>query len=265
MSDPYGYDGSSVNPDAFVTNRSDSTQETKPKSSRCKHCGLVRQDRIHGLPGEFGAHEFEPVPSAPPSSSSGEPPNGMKLLERQCIVCLQKHNCWTIDEAARPSGDGQPAAQPDCPHDRLNEDGICRSCGGDCRGIGGPVPASQPVEGQQAQGAIGDDLKSLLNRLLDEHPCSYGGFEGGEIVAQPCDRCDSIRQMLSRLAAHPPAEPSAPSDKDFKMWGIRLAVAALPGSLNTKEQSLESGKWVERQLREFWKRFAPPSGKGDKG
>ena len=28
MSDPYGYDGSSVNPDAFMTNRSDSTQET---------------------------------------------------------------------------------------------------------------------------------------------------------------------------------------------------------------------------------------------
>jgi hypothetical protein len=26
--------------------------------------------------------------------------------------------------------------QPTCPHDRLNEDGICRACGADCRGIG---------------------------------------------------------------------------------------------------------------------------------
>src|SRR6185437_6471969 len=82
MSDPYGYDGSSVNPDAFVTNRSDSTQETKPNSSRCKHCGLVRQDRIHGLPGEFGAHEFEPVPAAPPSSSSGETPTNEFHVQR---------------------------------------------------------------------------------------------------------------------------------------------------------------------------------------
>jgi hypothetical protein len=24
-----------------------------------------------------------------------------------------------------------------CPHERLNEDGICRRCGSDCRGIGG--------------------------------------------------------------------------------------------------------------------------------
>ena len=43
-------------------------------------------------------------------------------------------------------------------------------------------------------------MKAELNKLLDEHPCSYGGFEGGEIVPQPCDRCDAIRDALSRLS-----------------------------------------------------------------
>ena len=43
-----------------------------------------------------------------------------------------------------------------------------------------------------------DSLRALLNKLLEEHPCSYGGFEGGEIVAQPCERCDLIREALRR-------------------------------------------------------------------
>ena len=44
MSDPYGYDGSSVNPDAFVTKRSDPAQETKRCLVFCEYEEFIDPD-----------------------------------------------------------------------------------------------------------------------------------------------------------------------------------------------------------------------------
>lgn len=45
---------------------------------------------------------------------------------------------WQREIARIWKGDPVPVpATTPCKHDRLNEEGICRSCGSDCRGIGG--------------------------------------------------------------------------------------------------------------------------------
>lgn len=49
-------------------------------------------------------------------------------------VWLRKTAMEALDEYAACKKRGIPYP---CRHDRLNEDGYCRQCGADCRGIGG--------------------------------------------------------------------------------------------------------------------------------
>lgn len=57
---------------------------------------------------------------------------------RLCVEGIKNGNlkCWWIRCAAQDLGIDLSAAPNECNHERLNEDGICRSCGADKRGIG---------------------------------------------------------------------------------------------------------------------------------
>ncbi len=42
----------------------------------------------------------------------------------------------TVTDGRIPPSAARRSGKVICAHDRLNEDGICRACGADCRGIG---------------------------------------------------------------------------------------------------------------------------------
>ena len=211
---------------------------------------------------------------------------------------------WQLNHpAARPSGDGQPALlhkpndplpegcfcqpgkcaapvimgrQMPCP-DPQKAAGIVRCCengnfgdGHECRKQP-PEPASQPVEGQQAQGA-----KELAKKILSNCAWRFVHPEG-MTWGTPQQVIDKQIELSAEmiLAAHPPAEPSA---AQLAKARYQVEFDETAASIGTKEgltdwsmqstnykraQIIQAGKWLAalRSLRIF----APPSGEGDKG
>ncbi len=46
---------------------------------------------------------------------------------------------------------------------------------------------------------VTNELLVACEALLDHCPCVYGGFEGGEVVPQPCDVCDRARATIAKV------------------------------------------------------------------
>ena|ERR1700683_3378328 len=64
-----------------------------------------------------------------------------------------------------------------CPHDRLDEDGICRRCGADCRGIGaqrGPIDHTSDANYQVANAEITETLRELAEKIDSKLPQGWG-------------------------------------------------------------------------------------------
>ncbi|KKN50733.1 hypothetical protein LCGC14_0629950 [marine sediment metagenome] len=47
-----------------------------------------------------------------------------------------------------------------------------------------------------------DQLSLHLQTMIDHCSCASGGFEGGEVVAQPCKICDLARKLVKPTPRH---------------------------------------------------------------
>lgn len=69
-------------------------------------------------------------------------PDGFRLLAWELLgkysitaEVIRKSGILGVFSASQQNGPGASSAKPKCSHDRLDEDGICRQCGADRRGI----------------------------------------------------------------------------------------------------------------------------------
>jgi len=211
MSDPYGYDGSSVNPDAFVTNRSDSTQETKPDElawlcengevqpsyitvengmlvwtkDHLKALRLSRRDDAEMIAEicEDVWRVVEHMWPAPPSSSSGEPP------EHQHAYHLGNPKCFVCGEV-----DGQPApARHICNY--VPEKNVIRDEVEPLEGVAPPIPSEPPTRETHCGVA-----KKIIVKQGETVVLANGGCTALYWHLQSCDACARLRE---RAAASP--------------------------------------------------------------